>query len=403
MEPGLFTNRELASIIWLGVFALYIGVQAHRGKTGLGASLASVVRQVVGFRVPFMLYVVWLAAAVWMFENLGLWNLGLLKATIAWALLSGIGLFFSINKALRQKSFWRDALASAVGATVFVEFYINLVSFPLVFELALQPLLILTALVSALIAKSPGRDSVEKISNWTLVAVGSAGLVWVSLSLIERWNDLDGSQILLEIFVPIWLTPIALAFVYVFALYAGYEQALKRISWKAGDSSWRAKLAYISLVGVQISNLRRFDGGVQMVGAHESTFRGARSAMTAEMHRRREMLKPKMEPPAVDVDEIEWSIITVTLKGDLPKGYPTETWLNGKLLEREPDGAFSWDLGAGRPTPISLISEKTDCWKVRREIELWDKLADSASNSVGAVRTRAYAQAARNHATALGC
>jgi hypothetical protein len=191
------------------------------------------------------------------------------------------------------------------------------------------------------------------------------------------------------------------------ALYAGYEQAFKRISWKSGQSSWRCKLAYASLVGVQLSNLQRFDGGAQLAAVGESTFRGARFAMTAEVQRRREMLEPKIEPPAIDTDQIQWSIVTgdglVTLKGDLPNGFPTETWIDDRLLEREPSGVFSWDLDAGLPTPVSLICKHTDCLEVRREIELWEGLASNASTPIGVIRTRAYAQAARDRESALGC
>ncbi|MGA7271665.1 MAG: hypothetical protein WB239_11380 [Acidimicrobiia bacterium] len=369
----------------------------------------SVFRQLLGLRIliPFLLYLAWLAAGIWLFADVGLWNPGLLKPTVAWALFSGVGLFFSINKALRQETFWREALAATVGATVLVEFYINLVSFPLLVELVLQPILILTALISAVVATRPGGDSVEKASNWILTIVGLAAFAWVLWSLIERWNEIQGSQLLLEVLVPVWLAPIALSFVYALALYAGYEQAFKRISWKGGESSWRAKLAYASLVGVQISKLRRFDGAVQLAGAHESTFRGARSAMTAEVQRRREMLEPKMAPPPGDVNQVEWSIdITegrVTLKGDLPNGYPTETWINGQLLEREPDGVFAWDVAAGLPTPVSLINERTDCWHVQRQIDMWDRLTADASTRAGVVRNQAYARAARDHASALGC
>jgi hypothetical protein len=113
-----------------------------------------------------------------------LWNLRLLKPTIVWALFSGIGLF-GINKALRQKTFWREALAATVGATVLVEFYINLVSFPLVVELVLQPILILTALASALAATRPNGDSVRKANNWMLTTVGLVGLAWVFWSWLS--------------------------------------------------------------------------------------------------------------------------------------------------------------------------------------------------------------------------
>ena len=78
VESGLLNNRELASLIWLGVVGVYVAWQGRRG-TGLGASVASVVRQFLGIRVlvPFMLYLAWLTAGVWLVANVGLWNLGL--------------------------------------------------------------------------------------------------------------------------------------------------------------------------------------------------------------------------------------------------------------------------------------------------------------------------------------
>lgn len=407
MESGLLTNRELASLIWLGVLATYIAVQARR-DTKLGASLISIVRQFLGYRilVPFLLYLAWLFAAVWLFSMTELWNSDLLKPTIMWTVLSGLGLFFSFDKALRQQTFWREAFAASLGAGLFVEFYIGLVSFPFVVELMLQPVLILMVSAAGLAVTLPGREPIQRATNWVLGIVGGAALVWVSWSLLERWAEFEVSQLLLELFLPVWLTPIALAFVYLLALFAGYENAFNRMSRMSGPS-WRAKLAYISLVGIRVDKLRAFDGGVQMAGAAETSISDSRSAMIEERRRRSEMLRPKIEPTPIGVDQLEWSITTsggrVTLKGDLPNGYPTETWIDRQLLEREPDGVFSWDLEVGLPDTVSLIKQHTDCWLVQREIEMWDRLASSAPTHVGAVRCRAYAQAAREQATELGC
>lgn len=407
MESGLLTNRELASLIWLGMLAIYIAAQSRR-NTRLGASLISIVRRFLGLRilVPFLLYLGWLSAAVWLISRTGLWNPDLLKPTIMWTVLSGLGLFFSFDKALRQQTCWREAFAASLGAGLFVEFYIGLVSFPFVVELMLQPILILIVSAAALAVTLPSRESIQTTTSWVLGIVGAAAFVWVSWSLLERWGEFEVSQLLLELFMPVWLTPIALAFVYVLALFAGYENAFNRIN-RVREQSWKAKLAYISLVGVRLSRLRAFDGGVQMAGAAETSFGDSRSAMIEERQRRLEMLKPKIEPTPIGVDQLEWSINTtdgqVTLKGDLPNGYPTETWIDSQLLEREPDGVFSWDLEVGLPSPVVHIKQRTDCWSVVREIEVWERMASSAPTHVGAIRCQAYAQAAQDQATKLRC
>lgn len=50
-----------------------------------------------------------------------------------------------------------------------------------------------------------------------------------------------------------------------------------------------------------------------------------------------------------------------------------------------------------------LISQQNGLLARSTRVEMWDKLASSVSNPVGAIRTRAYAQAARDQASALGC
>lgn len=211
-----------------------------------------------------------------------------------------------------------------------------------------------------------------------------------------------------ELILPVWLTPAALVFVYLLAIYAGYELAFTRIASKSQDNStWRMTLAFISLVGLNLAKLREFDGGVQLRGASESSFKAARSAMLAEVARRKKQLEPNTEPAPPDVKQVEWSRSTadgyVTLKGDLPNGYPTETWIDNQLIDRDPDGDFSWDLRESLPSPVALIEGLTDCRELMKQAEFWERGASSAPSSDSGARHRAFAQAARDRALDLDC
>ena len=257
-----------------------------------------------------------------------------------------------------------------------VEYYVSFVSFPLVLELVLQPVAILAVTLAAYTAGRPGYESVLRLCNWSLVLLGIGGFGWVLWNLVSRWEEVDGSQVLAEMFLPIWLTPAALAFVYALALYSGYERAFVRIDRKAERPAWKIKLAYISLVGVRVSRLRAVDGGVQIVGASQPDLRGAKAAMLAELDRRRQMLELNTEPAPPDIDQISWSIATdrglVTLKGDLPEGYPTETWIDDFLVDRDLEGNFSWNLRAGLPAPVALLEEIEDRNRVLDDVVFWE-------------------------------
>jgi hypothetical protein len=109
------------------------------------------------------------------------------------------------------------------------------------------------------------------------------------------------------------------------------------------------------------------------------------------------------------VEQIEWSIEltnltgdTVTLKGDLPLGYPTETWQNDFQIARSVDGSFTWDLDLELPDAVVAVDEAADCDSLNA------LLASYAAEGVGADepglwQARAFSQHAINALNAQGC
>jgi hypothetical protein len=79
---------------------------------------------------------------------------------------------------------------------------------------------------------------------------------------------------------------------------------------------------------------------------------------------------PGETPPssAPTADQMEWSIElvditgdTVTLKGDLPLGFPTETWQNDFQIARSVGETFQWDLDLELPVTVVAIDGAGDC------------------------------------------
>ena len=407
-DTGLFTNREAATLIWLAALVTYVAIKEK--PKGIVKPLRTGFRLLLTPRavIPLLAYMAWLVGAIWLGQQIHLWQPELLKPTVAWALFSGIGLYFGFTRALKQESFLKEAVLGALGATLLVEYYVNFVSFPLVVELVVQPVAILAVAVGTYAATRGEYQSVVKLCNWILVVIGSLSFAWVLWNLVIRWGDVDLALTARELILPVWLTPAGLGFVYVLAMYAGYEQAFTRISWKAQNgSTWKVKFAFMTLVGFRLRKLREFDGGVQLRGASESSVRTARSAMKTEVARRKKLLEPNIEPAPPGVEQIEWSVLTrdglVTLKGDLPNGYPTETWINDRLIDRNPDGDFSWDLHASMPSPVALIHGLTECQELVAQSEFWKRGASNAPTEDSQVRQNAFAQAAHDRAAALDC
>ena len=116
-----------------------------------------------------------------------------------------------------------------------------------------------------------------------------------------------------------------------------------------------------------------------------------------------------------DVVQVEWSIQTseytptpglVTLKGDVPLGFPTETWKDGVMLLRSVDASqFEWnmDVSPEVPEPVYEIDEADGCDELTDLLEEWAEEVASAPGEGQRVQASAFAQHALNTMVDAGC
>lgn len=104
-------------------------------------------------------------------------------------------------------------------------------------------------------------------------------------------------------------------------------------------------------------------------------------------------------------EQVEWSIGVseyapspgeVTLKGDIPLGFPTETWKDGFMLARNVGESFEWnmDVSPEVPTPVYEIDEAGSCDGLQGLLDQW---ATGVAQAPGEAR-RAEAEAFAQHA-----
>jgi hypothetical protein len=115
------------------------------------------------------------------------------------------------------------------------------------------------------------------------------------------------------------------------------------------------------------------------------------------------------EPPA-GVEQIEWSIVlddmngeTVTLKGDLPFGFPTETWEGPSMITRSNTGDFEWDLDQELPTAVVAIEAIEDCDALNLELAAWVAEIGAAEGEAHTWQSRAFTQQTLNRMRTLDC
>lgn len=101
-------------------------------------------------------------------------------------------------------------------------------------------------------------------------------------------------------------------------------------------------------------------------------------------------------------EQMEWSIEltdltgdTVTLKGDVPLGFPTETWQNDFRVARSVDESFEWDLDLELPVPVVDVDEAGGCDQLNTLLAGFIE-EGAASAEPGLWQARAFAQYAVN-------
>lgn len=115
------------------------------------------------------------------------------------------------------------------------------------------------------------------------------------------------------------------------------------------------------------------------------------------------------ETPA-GTEQWEWSIVlsdmsgvTVTLKGDAPIGFPTETWEDDFLLERQVQDTLEWDLDLHLPVAVVDIDDAADCAALNTQLISWGEAVGQEPLEARTRQAQAFTQHAVNTMRVQGC
>lgn len=279
------TNREWASLIWIaGALALwYVKTPGARGA--VGAVLGSLWHRAI--MVVLVLYAAWIIAVVAAAAHLGIWTPSLAKDTFLWA-IPGLGLLFGAV-AGKERHFLRRRLVEAIGLTALVEFYLNWATFDLWVELIIQPVLLIVVLAPLVAAP----DEQSRPTLWVFGAVRASLILALfvppTMRVVSALGTVDLPDLLREATLPVWLTAIAIPFVYGVALVVEYDTHFGRLTWASDGHGlpWRTKLAIVEQHNVHLGSLREFGRHLPWHLARARSFAEARRVLADKAAERR--------------------------------------------------------------------------------------------------------------------
>jgi len=229
-----------------------------------------------------VIFLVYASLLVWLAAQIGLWDFKLFKDTILITLVVGFPMMFGVTQVKDGAYLVRTVTRSTIGASAFVAFYLNLVSFNLLVEFLLQIVVTIAALVSV-VAKHQGSTSlvVGRIMDGVLAVIGLVLLMVTTVNLHANWQDMDLKTTGLTFAMSIWLPLALLPFIYVLSFYAVTESVFIMLPFFNGREkpNWKVRLAVFIGFHASVRYASNFTGQWRAEVATLTSYRATREVM----------------------------------------------------------------------------------------------------------------------------
>lgn len=281
----MLNNRELASVILVGVFVLVGCV-----KRDVRSSVVQLLRAVLAPRllVLWLLYSATITGVVLGEANIGQRYDGSVKDAVVWAVIAGLPLLGKFDAVSKNPELLDGMLRHAVGLTAFVEGFVNLYVFPLWVEIPGQAFVALVVMVSVVAGMEEANHAAKRLFDGVVVVIGLTAVTWTAWHIASYWSELDLRAIRLSFVQPVVLTLAVLALTYVVSLVSAYQFAFIRLQYPLGGPAVRLRHTGALLIGlhVRVVKVSGFAGALSLRMRETTSLRGA-LAMLSEYKRGR--------------------------------------------------------------------------------------------------------------------
>ena len=251
----IFNNREIASIIWLVIIGL--SLQFNRSVRQASINLLGAFFQ-WKITAIILLSILYSAAIVWLLWIINFWDIIFLKDTIFWFLGSGFFILMNLNKADKEKNFFKNIFRDNLKFILVLEFIINFHHFSLLAEMLLLPTLTFLAILQVVAEREEKTIIVKNLIDWIFVVTG---IIFLVLSIQDIVNNITGFanySNLKSFTLPIILSISFLPCAYLIAVFMNYESLFVRLGFylKNKKDLRYAKLRIMQKCRLQLSKIR---------------------------------------------------------------------------------------------------------------------------------------------------
>ncbi len=159
------------------------------------------------------------------------WKGTFLKDTVFWFCFTGIGIFFGSVTSDNKENIFRRTVADSVKVVVLIEFLVNMYTFPLVYELAVVPVVVVIAMMDAVAQTDKKYASVTKLTAGILSVVGLLAVGFAVFKAILNYDNLRSADTVRDLLLPPLLSVLFLPFVYSMLVFTKYELIFVRLGF----------------------------------------------------------------------------------------------------------------------------------------------------------------------------
>lgn len=294
-----FTNRELATLIWLGVIIAASLIFRQVRPSALGVLRAFFQPKLM---TVFGLAGFYVAACAWLLATFDVWEWSNLKTTIWWGVTTAFVSMFDLNRIDEDKTYFAKTVRDTLSVGTIVVFIAEFYAFALWAELLLLPLIALLAGMKAVSDHKPETAAAGRLVGGMLVLIGLIYFGYSAYQTVTHIREFATLDTLREFGVPILLSILFLPLLYVMSVFVVYENVFLGLRFGMPDEDLRrfAKRHAILRFGFNLELLKRWRRQVlnEGVADREAIRRSTREVKTG---RRREI-----DPPPVDFSK-GWS------------------------------------------------------------------------------------------------
>jgi len=253
----LFNNREIATAIWLTVFAIWMLT-----KSNFRTSITSVFRAFLNWKIQSCVAAMtfYAGAIIAALYAIGFWQLAMIKDTVLW-LLTAFAMVMRFSTSRDNDNIVRDVFAESLRLTIFLEFLIGTYVMSLPAELVFVPFITFIVFLDAVAKLSEEHAVVAKLTSFLLAIIGLAILGFATSRAIGDYRNLGTMNTVRSIAFPPLMSIAFIPFIYALVVMVAYESIFIRLTIgrdNAPDVVRYAKRRIFFHCGLSLHRLRAF-------------------------------------------------------------------------------------------------------------------------------------------------